>query len=59
MNKKQVLQGIGAIVAIMFIICVIPDLISGDTQILTVMSDSMSPDINAGDMVIIRSVDSD
>jgi signal peptidase len=43
----------------MFIICVIPDLISGDTQILTVMSDSMSPDINAGDMVIIRSVDSD
>jgi signal peptidase len=57
MNKKTTAQGIGILAAIAIAVCVMPGLIAGTTQILTVMSDSMSPDINAGDMVIIKAID--
>jgi signal peptidase len=59
MNKKQVLKGIGVIIAITIIAYVGPGLLSGNTQILTVMSDSMSPAISAGDMVVIKTLNSD
>lgn len=59
MNKKTAVQGIGVIAIIALAICVGPGLISGDIQILTVMSDSMSPDINAGDMVVIKALNPD
>ena len=59
MDKKKTLQTVGIIAAITFAICVGPGLISGSTQVLTVMSESMSPAIDMGDVVIMKAVDTD
>jgi len=55
MNK--VLKIFGLLVIIIAAIYVVPGLVSGTTQVLTVMSDSMSPAINVGDMVVVKTVD--
>jgi len=55
MNKT--IKILGLIAVIVAVVSVAPGLISGDTQILTVMSESMSPAIGVGDVIIVRSVD--
>ena len=55
MNKYMKIFGL--LTMIIAVVMVAPGLISGSTQILTVMSESMSPAIGVGDVIIVKSVD--
>ena len=54
----KALQLVGIFILAMVVIIIGPGIVNGDTQIMTVLSDSMSPDINRGDLIIVSKVDS-